>query len=100
MYLYQLIIPINLGLLRVKVACKEINFQKATLKVYCNLKGRHGGSVMPFLYKLKCDNLVYFVFQVVGDHKFHTECFSCGNCKRFLEEEDDYVLLERHRLIW
>lgn len=36
---------------------------------------------------------------VVADHKFHTECFSCGNCKRFLEEEDDYVLLERHRLI-
>ena len=55
-------------------------------------------------YKVKDDNLlnenVYFVFQVVADHKFHTECFSCGNCKRFLEEEDDYVLLERHKLIW
>ncbi|KAJ7387422.1 LIM domain kinase 1 [Desmophyllum pertusum] len=36
---------------------------------------------------------------VVADHKFHTECFSCGNCQRFLEEEDDYVLLERHRLL-
>lgn len=35
---------------------------------------------------------------VVADHKFHTECFSCGNCQQFLGEEDDYILVERHRL--
>lgn len=38
--------------------------------------------------------------QVVADLKFHTECFSCGRCQHFLGEEDNYVLLERHRLVW
>ncbi|XP_015777437.1 PREDICTED: LIM domain kinase 1-like [Acropora digitifera] len=37
--------------------------------------------------------------RVVADLKFHTECFSCGRCQRFLGEEDNYVLLERHRLV-
>lgn len=46
-----------------------------------------------------CEQNITGPVMVVADHKFHTECFSCGNCKRFLEEEDDYVLLERHRLI-
>lgn len=44
--------------------------------------------------------LLNFLNQVVADHKFHTECFSCGNCQQFLGEEDDYVLLEQHRLTW
>ncbi|KAL9981608.1 hypothetical protein ACROYT_G010334 [Oculina patagonica] len=46
-----------------------------------------------------CEQNITGPVMVVADHKFHTECFSCGNCRQFLEEEDDYVLLERHRLL-
>ena len=53
------------------------------------------------LYKiLKLVTHWTFFFQVVADLKFHTECFSCGSCEQFLGEEDNYVLLERHRLVW
>lgn len=38
--------------------------------------------------------------QVIGDHKFHTECFSCNHCKCYLADEDDYIMVERHRLLW
>ena len=44
--------------------------------------------------------LMCYIWQVVADLKFHTECFSCGRCQHFLGEEDNYVLLERHRLVW
>ncbi|XP_031573285.1 LIM domain kinase 2-like [Actinia tenebrosa] len=36
---------------------------------------------------------------VIGDHKFHTECFSCNHCKRYLTDDDDYVMVERNRLL-
>ena len=55
------------------------------------------------LYKilnLVLGNSLNIFFQVVADLKFHTECFSCGSCEQFLGEEDNYVLLERHRLVW
>lgn len=45
-----------------------------------------------------CEQKISGLVMVVADHKFHTECFSCGNCQQFLGEEDDYILVERHRL--
>ncbi|KAK2574400.1 LIM domain kinase 1 [Acropora cervicornis] len=47
-----------------------------------------------------CERFITGPVMVVADLKFHTECFSCGRCQRFLGEEDNYVLLERHRLVW
>lgn len=46
-----------------------------------------------------CEQTITGPVMVVADHKFHTECFSCGSCGQFLGEEDNYVILERHRLV-
>lgn len=46
-----------------------------------------------------CERFITGPVMVVADLKFHTECFSCGRCQHFLGEEDNYVLLERHRLV-
>ncbi|XP_068749971.1 LIM domain kinase 1-like [Montipora capricornis] len=46
-----------------------------------------------------CERIITGPVMVVADHKFHTECFSCWYCQRFLGEEDNYAILERHRLV-
>lgn len=37
---------------------------------------------------------------IVGEHKFHPECFCCGSCKQYIGDGDAYALVERSKLFW
>ncbi|EDO44183.1 predicted protein, partial [Nematostella vectensis] len=46
-----------------------------------------------------CAHNIAGLVMVIGDHKFHTECFHCQHCDSFLAVDDNYVMVERHRLL-
>lgn len=37
---------------------------------------------------------------IVGEHKFHPECFRCTDCQQFIGDGDLYALVERSKLFW
>lgn len=37
---------------------------------------------------------------IVGEHKFHPECFRCTVCQQFIGDGDLYALVERSKLFW
>ncbi|XP_061390989.1 LIM domain kinase 1 [Musca vetustissima] len=45
-----------------------------------------------------CSNYISGPVMVAGDHKFHTECFCCTNCRAFIGYGEAFALLERSKL--
>lgn len=37
---------------------------------------------------------------IVGEHKFHPECFCCVSCRQYIGDGDSYALVERSKLFW
>lgn len=48
----------------------------------------------------QCSSFISGPAMIVGEHKFHPECFCCGSCQQYIGDGDSYALVERSKLFW
>lgn len=48
----------------------------------------------------QCMALISGPAMIVGEHKFHPECFCCVRCRQYIGDGDSYALVERSKLFW
>ena len=48
----------------------------------------------------RCTKQITGPVMVAGEQKYHTECFVCTKCLKFIGYGDEYMLVERHNLYW
>ncbi|CAB4010532.1 LIM domain kinase 1 isoform X2, partial [Paramuricea clavata] len=46
----------------------------------------------------RCVKQITGPVMVAGEQKYHTECFVCTKCLKFIGYGDEYMLVERHNL--
>ncbi|XP_031616325.1 LIM domain kinase 1-like isoform X2 [Contarinia nasturtii] len=46
----------------------------------------------------QCSALISGPIMIVGEHKFHPECFCCVSCQQYIGDGDSYALVERSKL--
>lgn len=48
----------------------------------------------------QCSAFISGPAMIVGEHKFHPECFCCVACRQYIGDGDSYALMERSKLFW